>query len=113
MKTAKKKVTASKDKSKATNKPASKKSSSKQTIRSVANDAILAGKPVEGVIAAVKKAFPDSKISASAVGWYRGKLKEAGHKLKEQTRGPKPAASVKKKTKASKPVKSEEGEGGF
>lgn len=92
-----------------------KKEIKKGSVQDIANKAILAGKDTDGVIEAVKEKHPDSKISASSVGWYRGELKKAGHKLKEQPRGPK-KGSVKSpgsNSKAKKETKADEGEGGF
>lgn len=97
---------ATKAKAKATTTKAEPRSG---TIQAIANKSILAGKTTEQVIDAVKEKFPKSRISASSVGWYRGKLKEEGHKLKEQPRGPKKSSEKPKGKKKA----SDKGDGGF
>ena len=53
----------------------------KRTIASVAEKAILAGKGTAAVIAAVKRAFPESKTSPACVGWYRADLRKRGKRV--------------------------------
>ncbi len=69
----------SKDKpSKVVAKTASKDKAGKPVKRGVgalARELITKGKSTEEVIAAVKKEFPESSISAGSVAWYRNDIK--------------------------------------
>jgi len=56
--------------------------SEKQTIGRVAEQALRDGLSNEEVLAAVKKAFPESSTSMASINWYRNKLRSEGYDVK-------------------------------
>lgn len=63
-----------------------KRAKKASTIAAVAYRAILAGKSTEGVLKAVKAAFPKAKTSPFCVSYYRSALRRDGAKVPEPRR---------------------------
>lgn len=57
-------------------------SEEKITIGRVAEAALRDGASNEEVLAAVKKAFPDSDTAMASINWYRNKLRSDGEDIK-------------------------------
>lgn len=57
-------------------------SEEKLTIGRVAETSLRDGLSNDEVLAAVKKAFPDSNTSMASVNWYRNKLRSEGEDVK-------------------------------
>jgi len=57
-------------------------SEDKNTIGRIAEQALRDGLSNDDVLAAVKKAFPESNTSMASVNWYRNKLRSDGEDVK-------------------------------
>ena len=57
------------------------KKEKKAGVGALAVTLLLEGKTNEQTLAAVKKAFPKSSVSASSIAWYRNNLRANGKKV--------------------------------
>jgi hypothetical protein len=64
---------------------------------------ILAGKGNKEILAEVRAKFPESKMTAGGVGWYRNKLKKQGKGVKDSRQIEPPAPKAEKPAKEAKP----------
>lgn len=62
-------------------KSAPKPRAKKEGVGALAVKLLLEGKTNEEALAAVKRAFPKSSVSASSIAWYRNKLRSDGRKV--------------------------------